>query len=155
MYCNYNVNNCCKCRCKNYVESTSVRLEDSLLKIEIPKKILCNKQIVCVKIIQPIPEGATGEIPVVIVVNGVEYNVLNKCGNFVYADQIQRCKMYSFRFATDTTYFVYCGGFRLCPTRHNFNCIEPQAPEEAAMLMRAVKPKQIKEVKNVHKKDIE
>ena len=148
MYCNYQVNNCCKCRCKHFVESTSIKFEESLLEIEIPNRELCNKNVLCIKLAQPIPEGATSETAVVIVVDGVKYNTVNECSNFIYADQVKSGLTYSFRFGSDTTHFLYCGGYRLCRTRHNFNCIEPQAPEEA-MVMKVSKPKTKKaEVKN-------
>ena len=138
-YCRFNRNPNCGC-CKNRVRSMSIKLEESVLEIEIPKDTLCNHQPKCICLAQPIPCDVNGEIPVAIVVDGVKYNAVTKCGNFVYADQIRSNRMYAFRFASDTTHFVYCGGERLCQTSHYFNCIEPQAPE-AAKYKRSTKKK--------------
>lgn len=123
MNCNFNQTNNCVC-CKNLVTTTSITLLGNTLTLIVPDMSLSNCKSVCVKIGQQLPVGITLNTIVILQVGLVPRLVLTNCaGNFLYADQIQSCKIYCFKFATDTGLFLYKGGWRLCPTKHIFNCI--------------------------------
>lgn len=125
MNCNFNLNNGCNCNsCKNIVTSTSIKLLGDVLTLIIPDMSLCNGKCVCIKIGQSLPIGITSNTIVLVQVGLVPRLILTSCiGNFLYADQISSCKIYCFKFATDTQVFLYKGGWRLCQTKHIFGCI--------------------------------
>lgn len=123
MYCNYMLN--CQCnRCANFVATTAVALSGNVLTLTIPSTALCNGTVKCIKIAQSIPAGVTANTQVKIAVGSTAYNVVTPCNvNFLYADQIKANNVYCFRFGTDSQTFIYRGGWRLCKTAHQFNCI--------------------------------
>lgn len=122
---NCNFNSSCSCNaCKNFAKTTAVALVGNTLVLTIPNTSLCNCSTKCIMIAQPIPSTVTANTNVAISINGVTYTAITPCcANNLYADQITSYKVYSFKFATDTLCFIYKGGWRLCPTKHIFNCI--------------------------------
>ena len=143
MYCRYNYCSACT-RCVKYVKSTKVGVGDDGMVISIPDMSLCNHQSICICIAQPIPPELTENDKVSIDVNGELYPLITPCLNFVYADQLRAGKMYGFKFATDTLGFRYCGGWRLCKTKHKFTCIPlPTPPTRVAR--KSVTPKKTTE----------
>lgn len=125
MNCNFNFGCCCN-NCNNFVSTTSVTFVNNVLSLVIPATSLCNGKTRCIRIAQAIPTTINSNTTVVITVGAVSYSVITPCiGNFLYADQLSRClnRIYCFKFATDTLRFIYTGGWRLCKTSHQFNCI--------------------------------
>lgn len=125
MNCNFNTN--CQCNnCSNFVKTTDVAVVGGNLVLTIPSMSLCNCKNLCLMIAQTIPNTITTNTKVVIQIGtgGISYSIITPCcANNLYADQLNFGKTYSFKFGTDTLFFIYKGGWRLCKTAHIFNCI--------------------------------
>lgn len=122
MNCNFNFG--CQCNnCKNFVNTTAVTLSGDSLILTIPSSALCNGSCKCIHISQAIPTTITANTVVRIQVGATFYPVIKPCGSLLYADQIRTNRTYCFKFASDSLLFTYRGGWRLCKTAHQFNCV--------------------------------
>lgn len=109
--------------CCHFVRSTSVTLTGTVLSITIPEQRLRNHERVCICIAQSIPEGINENTTVAIVLGTQTINVITRCSNLLYADQIRSRQILKLFAATDLPYFVTAKDCKLCKTRHTFPVI--------------------------------
>lgn len=69
---------------------------------------------------------------VTVLIGTAPFNIFNRCGNFLYADQIRSRKVLHVTAAVDTDSLVLTKCNQLCPTAHVFAEISP--PVMAAAL---------------------
>ena len=94
--CNRKCSNCCNIVKGNaVVNGTEVDITLTFSKIES----VLNDQLICFVITNTIPDEI---LPVYLIINGNKYMFINKCGNFVYSDQIKSRTLYCSRIKTDT-----------------------------------------------------
>lgn len=114
--------------CEHFVRTNSITLTGGNLIIDIssPFEVLTNGEKICICIAQAIPTGATSEGSVFITLNGgtTRYDLIDKCGNSVRADQIRSRKLYHTHISTDNTVFVV-SRCELNKTAYNFPIVTP------------------------------
>ncbi len=109
--------------CCHFVRSTAVTLTGTILSITIPEQRLRNHERVCICIAQSIPEGVNENTTVAIILGTQTINVITRCGNLLYGDQIKSRQILKLFAATDLPYFVVAKDCKLCKTRHTFPVI--------------------------------
>jgi hypothetical protein len=78
-----------KCQvCNNLIVSASIAVAGNNLVINIPTKVLQNRQKICLLLAQAIPAGG-GTLPVVITDGATTIAVVRPDGNYVRADQLR------------------------------------------------------------------
>lgn len=118
MFCNCN-GNCCGC--KDLIYTGTVASTSSNVTITLPSQSMCNNECLCFVITANIP-ATTSPLPVQIIVGNTTYNMINKCSNYVYSDQIKSRKVYCVALKTDTLLAknMKCN---LCPTSVDIPCL--------------------------------
>lgn len=131
-----NVNNCACCNCPNLVQSTAIAVSGTALQITIPTTALSNGQCLCIALCQAIPSTVTPNTTVAIVDGSTTLNVINECGNLIYADQLRARKVLRVRVATDVPLAMLRSNTKLCSTQHVFPTLNlattPAAATQAA-----------------------
>lgn len=122
MYCKYNYNPNCT-RCTHFVRTEKIIGDDSQIVLVIPERPLCNCASLCICLSQLIPKKVGKDSILKIQIGTEQYLVGTPNGNYIYGDQLCNGKYYCFKFGTDTLAFIYRGGWRLCKTKHVFNCV--------------------------------
>lgn len=117
--------------CCHFVRSTAVTLTGTVLTITIPEQRLQNHERICICITQSIPEGVNENTAVAIVLGTQTINVITRCGNLLYGDQIRSRQILKLFAATDLPYFVVARDCKLCKTRHAFPIIPTTATASA------------------------
>lgn len=91
--------NCKLCKNIRFVPTPSI--VSGALQLELGNIDICNNEKLCFVISGNIPSSNT-PIPVKLVINDVGFSYINKCGNYVYSDQITSRTIYSISVKTDT-----------------------------------------------------
>lgn len=121
MACSYFYTNGATCAgCPNIVKSTSVALSGTNLQITIPATVLKNHQKLCVAICQSIPGTITPNTTVTVISGNAKINLIDCCGNYVYADQLRARRVLHLVVATDVPLATVTNWSRLCCTQHVF-----------------------------------
>lgn len=127
-----NTNSCpCNC-CPNLVKSTAVALSGTNLQITIPTMAITNGQKLCIALCQATPGTVTPNTTVTLISGSANINLINECGNYVYADQLRARKVLRVRVATDVPLAITCNTTRLCSTQHVFPTLNVATPATAA-----------------------
>ena len=107
------------------LRSTEVELSGRVLAITLPDTCsIVNGDILRFVICQTIPNDCP-TATVIVILNGVEYNLLTKFGNPVHADQLRTRWVYKVGIGTETpTMVMQC---RICPTAFEFPVIPTPA----------------------------
>ncbi|MEG0431040.1 MAG: hypothetical protein RR420_05455 [Anaerovoracaceae bacterium] len=100
--------------CPKLLVSTSVVAAGGQLQITIPTTIFNNQQKACLVIAQTIPAGTTSD-QVVIVDGASIIPLVDKCFNFVRADQVRSRKIYKLCIGTTPAHATVTS-CNLCPT---------------------------------------
>lgn len=101
--------------CGHFRRTTSVASSGSLLQLILPAEETCNREILCVCIAQSIPSTTLRNSNVVITIGNDSYKVINKCGNYVYADQIKSRMVLHVSLAKDSKLAILVGCNKLRP----------------------------------------
>ena len=112
--------------CKNIIFAPAPTISNNELQIELSDKNLCNNELVCFIITGNIPVSEN-PLPVKLIINGTSFSYINKCGNYVYSDQIKTRTLYVSNIKTDSLLAknVKCN---LYPTKAVIPCINAPAP---------------------------
>lgn len=108
--------------CAHFLKSTSIAVVGGTLRITLPRETVCNKERICICLAQPIPGTVTPNMVVTVLIGTVPFNIINKSGNFMYADQLRSRKVLRTTVGIDTSSLVLTCGNNLCPTAHVFTC---------------------------------
>lgn len=121
MSCNYFLANGSSCAgCKNLIKSTNVALSGTTLQITIPATVINNHQRLCVAICQAIPGTITPNTTVSVISGSATLNLIDCCGNYIYADQLRSRRVLHLVVATDVPLATVTNWSRLCGTQHVF-----------------------------------
>lgn len=110
--------------CEHFVKSVSLEVNSGSLEITIPDKKVNNHQKFCIAICQNIPPMSTPDTTIKILLNNVSFYVVDKCGNFIYADQLRSRTVLHVYLATDTYLAMSTNNSRLCSTAHEFQEVD-------------------------------
>lgn len=103
----------------NVIETTSVFLTGAgQLVLQLPNDVYFNCTNYVIRIAQALPSGITANNPVAIQIGSgaVLYDVIRRCGHYLYANQISANRNYVLKVAGDSGVFVVmCGQ----PLRYN------------------------------------
>lgn len=128
MACSYFYANGGSCNgCCNLVKSTSITLSGTTLTITIPQMQFTNNCKLCVVLCQSIPEGVSNNTQVVLTSGTTTLNLINKCGNRIYGDQLRCRRVISMIIATDTLNAVVMPWSKLCCTTFQFPVLNAPA----------------------------
>lgn len=106
--------------CSKCIRSTAVAVSGTTMTITIPATTLSNHQRICVAVCQSIPSTITPDTTVAITDGTSTLNLINPCGNYVYADQIRCRKVLPLLVATDVPLAIVLQHTNLCCTQHVF-----------------------------------
>ena len=121
MSCNYFLANGASCAgCKNLIRSTAIALSGTNLQITIPATVIKNHQQLCVALCQSIPGTVTPNTTVTLISGNATINLIDCCGNYVYADQLRSRRVLHLVVATDVPLATVTNWSRLCGTQHVF-----------------------------------
>lgn len=103
------------CNCGTLL-TTGVAVVGNQLVLTIPDQPYINCRNYTIRIVQDIPATATMPVAVQFGSTGATlYDVVRKCGHFLYANQIRTRRNYTLRVAADTMRFVLvCGYITKC-----------------------------------------
>ena len=99
------------CRCtRNVINTTAVAVSGTNLLITVESNVdLENMKRFCLLLAQPIPTGSNTN-QVYLSVNGTNYPVFTRSGNYLRADQIRCRKLYPVVYGNDPVHFslIHC-----------------------------------------------
>lgn len=101
------------CNC-GILLTTNVEVLGNNLVLTIPDQTYINCKNYTVRIAQSIPTAATGTMPVAIKIGedgSTLYNIVRRCGHYLYSDQIRSRRNYTLRVAADTLTFSLSNGY--------------------------------------------
>lgn len=116
-----------KCHsCSNIIYVNTPVISNNNLEIAIPNETIQNNELVCFIITGNIP-ASENPLPIKLIINGTSFSYINKCGNYVYSDQIKTRTLYISNIKTDSLLAknVKCN---LYPTKAVIPCINAPAP---------------------------
>lgn len=91
----------CKCDCVNILSSTSVTSSATNVTIVVPARTIYNNQCEKLLIQQAIPTSSSGTaVPVLLTIGTATLQLVDRCGNAVFSDQLKSRKIYDIRFHT-------------------------------------------------------
>lgn len=119
--------------CIHFYRSLSITLTGDVLTITLPSETVRNREKFCICLAQNIPEGVTANTTVNIAVTGITdpFELLNRCGNRVYGDQLRTRKVLHAIALTDVPVFKLLDNSGICRTEHSFPTLVPGAAAPA------------------------
>lgn len=111
--------------CNKNLVSTGVVNGGSNIQITVPDFVICNGTCRNLIIAQKIPCTDT-PVPIILVVNGTNFQMILENGNYLYNDQISCRRCYTIQFATDSSLVAVKRGCINC-TNFQFKAINPAA----------------------------
>lgn len=96
-----NINRCRCLDCERYLPSTDIAVSGSNLNVTVDSINVVNGQENCVFLAQSFAAPATPS-PVILTIGTTAFQMVTKCGNSLYSDQIKQYDTISVRLTTDT-----------------------------------------------------
>lgn len=91
----------CKCDCVDILSSTSVTSSATNVTIVVPAKTIYNNQCEKLLIQQAIPTSSSGTaVPVLLTIGTATLQLVDRCGNSVFSDQLKPRRIYDIRIHT-------------------------------------------------------
>ena len=102
----------CKCTSR-VINTTAVTVSGTNLVLVVPEMTFNNCESYVIRIAQDIPATATNlmNVAVQIGTTAILYPIVRKCGHYLYANQVRKCRNYVLIAAGDTQRFALVGGY--------------------------------------------
>lgn len=103
----------CACTRRNVINTTAVAVSGTNLVLTVPEMTFNNCETYVIRIAQDIPATATNLMNVAIQIGTTTtlYPIVRKCGHYLYANQVRKCRNYVLIAAGDTQRFALVGGY--------------------------------------------
>lgn len=123
----------CNCECVSFLASTSVTASATDVTVVVPSKTIYNNQCEKLLIQQAIPTGTSGTtVPVLLEIGDTTLQVVDRCGNAVFCDQLRPRRIYDIRIHTASKLATVLCRLPSCTTEANPVLNPPTAPTPPA-----------------------
>ena len=103
----------CTCTRRNVINTTAVAVSGTNLVLTVPEMTFNNCETYVIRVAQDIPATATNLMNVAMQIGTATtlYPIVRKCGHYLYANQLRKCRNYVLVAAGDTQRFALVGGY--------------------------------------------